>query len=43
MLLSLAHSLVELINTSAGINELLLACVERVALGADINTELALC
>ena len=29
--------LVELINTTAGINELLLAGVEGVALGADFN------
>ena len=37
-----AHTLVELINASACINELLLACVERVALGADVDTELRL-
>ena len=37
-----AHTLVELVNTSACINELLLACVERVALGADVNTEVIL-
>ena len=30
--LSLTHSLIELVNTSACIYELLLACVERVAL-----------
>ena len=29
--------LVELVNTTAGINELLLAGVERMALGADFN------
>ena len=29
--------LVEFINTAARIDELLLACVERVALGADFN------
>ena len=29
--------LIELINTAAGINELLLAGVERMALGADLN------
>ncbi len=40
--LSFTHSLVELINTSACINKLLLTCVERVALRADINTELRL-
>lgn len=40
--LSLAHSLVELVNASACINQLLLTCVERVALRADINTEAAL-
>ena len=40
---SLAHSLVELVNTSACINELLLACVERVAVGADIYSQIALC
>ena len=41
--LSLFHSLLELINTSACINELLLACIERVAVGADINSQIALC
>lgn len=40
--LGLAHSLVELVNTSACINELLLACVERVAVGADIYSQVAL-
>ena len=40
---SLAHSLVELVNTSACINELLLTCVERVAVRADIYSEVALC
>ena len=39
---ALAHSLLELIDTSACIYELLLTCVERVALRADINTEAAL-
>ena len=34
--------LVELINTAAGIDQLLLAGVEGVALGADFNLELAL-
>ena len=37
-----SHSLIELINTSACVNQLLLACVERVAVGADINTKLFL-
>ena len=41
--LSLFHSLLELINTSACINELLLACIERVAVGADINSQITLC
>ena len=39
---ALAHSLLELIDTSACVYELLLTCVERVALRADINTEAAL-
>ena len=39
---ALAHSLLELIDTSACIYELLLTCVERVALGADVNTQAAL-
>ena len=34
-LLYLSKTLLELVNTSAGINELLLARVERMALGAD--------
>ena len=37
------HSLLELIYTSACINELLLTCIERVAVGADINSEIFLC
>ncbi len=41
--LSLFHSLLELINTSACINELLLACIERVAVRADINSQITLC
>ncbi len=41
--LSFFHSLLELINTSACINELLLACIERVAVGADIYSQVALC
>ena len=35
-------SLVETINTSTGVDQLLLAGVERVALGADLNTDLLL-
>ena len=35
-------SLVETINTSTGVNQLLLAGIERVALGADFNTNLLL-
>ena len=34
-------TLLELINASACINELLLAGKERMALGADVNTDLA--
>ena len=34
--------LVELINTSAGVNELLAAGVERMALGADFNGDVLL-
>ena len=37
------ETLVETINTSAGINELLLTCKERMALRANINLEFALC
>ena len=36
------ESLVEPINTSTGVNQLLLAGIERVALGADFNTDLLL-
>ena len=36
------ESLVETINTSTGVDQLLLAGVERVALGADLNTDLLL-
>ncbi len=32
-------TLLESVNTSAGIYELLLACEERMAVGADINTK----
>ena len=35
-------SLVETINTSTGVNQLLLAGIERVALGADLNTDVLL-
>ena len=35
-------SLVEPINASTGVNQLLLAGIERVALGADLNTDLLL-
>ncbi len=41
--LGLTHSLVELVNASACINELLLACIERMALGADFNLDILLC
>ena len=34
--------LVELINAAAGIDELLLAGIERVALGADLNGDVLL-
>ena len=37
-----AESLVETVNTSTGVNQLLLAGIERVALGADFNTDLLL-
>ena len=40
--LSLFHSLLELINTSACVNELLLTCIERVAVGSDINSQITL-
>ena len=35
--------LLELINTTAGINELLLTGEERMALRADINAKIVLC
>ena len=35
-------SLVETINTSTGVNQLLLAGIERVALGADFNSDVLL-
>jgi len=37
------ESLLETVNTSACVNELLLACKERMAVRADFNTEVALC
>ena len=36
------ESLVEAINTSTGVNQLLLAGIERVALGADFNSDVLL-
>ncbi len=36
-------SLVETVNTSTGVNQLLLAGIERVALGADFNSDVLLC
>ena len=41
-LLLQAKTLVEAINTSTGVNQLLLAGIERVALGADLNTNVLL-
>ena len=35
-------SLVETVNTSTGVNQLLLAGIERVALGADLNADVLL-
>ena len=37
-----AKSLVETVNTSTSIDQLLLAGIERVALGADFNTDVLL-
>ena len=37
-----AEALVEAINTSTSVNQLLLAGIERVALGADFNTNVLL-
>ena len=37
-----AESLVETVNTSTGVNQLLLAGIERVALGADFNLDVLL-
>ena len=42
LLLLQAETLVEAINTSTGVNQLLLAGIERVALGADLDTDLLL-
>ena len=36
------ESLIETVNTSTGVNQLLLAGIERVALGADFHTDVAL-
>ena len=41
-LLLQAETLVEPINTSTGVNQLLLAGIERVALGADLNSDVLL-
>ena len=38
-----AEALVEAINTSTGVNQLLLAGIERVALGANFHTNVLLC
>ena len=37
-----AKTLVEAIDTTTGVNQLLLAGIERVALGADLDTDLLL-
>ena len=37
-----AETLVEALNTSAGVNQLLLASVERMALGANFDVDLGL-
>jgi len=37
-----AKSLVETVNTSTGVNQLLLAGIERVALGAEFNLDVLL-
>ena len=42
LLLLQAKTLVEAINPSTGVNQLLLAGIERVALGADLNTNVLL-
>ena len=38
----MAETLVEALNTSAGVNQLLLASVERMALGANFDVDLRL-
>ena len=42
LLLLQAKTLVEAINTSAGVDQLLLASVERMALGANFDVDLGL-
>ena len=42
MQLLTAEALVEALNTSAGVNQLLLASVERMALGANFDVDLRL-
>ena len=42
MLLLQTKSLVETVNTSTGVNQLLLAGIERVALGADFDSDVLL-
>ena len=42
LILLQAKTLVEAIDTSTGVNQLLLAGIERVALGADFNTDVLL-
>ena len=42
MQLLTAEALVEALNTSAGVNQLLLASVERMALGANFDVDLGL-
>ena len=42
MFLLQAETLVEAINTSTGVNQLLLAGIERVALGADFHLNVLL-
>ena len=40
LLLEVLESLLELVNTSANVNELLLTRIEGVALGANFNSDL---
>ena len=42
LILLQAKTLVEAIDTTTGVNQLLLAGIERVALGADLDTDLLL-